>query len=253
MVHQYKNNGYNMVLDVCSGSVHVVDELVYDIIELYSGRTKDEVVQAVLGNGKEYEVSGRSGAWNVLPEDEKKSEIEEAYDAVSSLAESGQLFTEDEYKNIIIDFKKRQTVVKALCLNVSHDCNLACKYCFAGQGEYNGPREIMSYEVGCKALDFLIANSGSRRNLEVDFFGGEPLMNFEVVKKLVAYGRKREAETDKKFRFTLTTNGILLNDEVLEFANKELVNVVLSIDGRKAVNDKMRPTRNGKGSHDIIL
>ncbi len=253
MVHQYKNNGYNMVLDVCSGSVHVVDELVYDIIELYSGRTKEEVVEAVLQNGKEYDVSGKSGAWSALSEDEKKSEITEAYDAVTSLAESGQLFTEDEYKNIIIDFKKRQTVVKALCLNVSHDCNLACKYCFAGQGEYNGPREIMSYEVGCKALDFLIANSGSRRNLEVDFFGGEPLMNFEVVKKLVAYGRKREAETDKKFRFTLTTNGILLNDEVLEFANKELVNVVLSIDGRKAVNDNMRPTRNGKGSHDIIL
>ena len=252
MVHRYKNNGYNIVLDVCSGSVHSVDELVYDIIGLYEEKSREEIIDELLKSETDYAVSG-DNSWNRMTDDEKKIEIGDAYDAVKALADSGQLFTEDEYKNIIIDFKKRQTVVKALCLNVSHDCNLACKYCFAGQGEYNGPREIMSYEVGCAALDFLIENSGSRKNLEVDFFGGEPLMNWEVVKKLVAYGRKREGETGKKFRFTLTTNGILLNDEVIEFANKELVNVVLSIDGRREVHDRMRPTRNGKGSHDIIL
>ena len=246
MVHQFKNNGYNMVLDVCSGSVHVVDDLVYDIIEIFQGRAKEEVVSAIASNGREYSFDESSSL-------SREEQIADAYEAVKSLADSGQLFTEDGYKNLIIDFKKRQTVVKALCLNVSHDCNLACKYCFAGQGEYNGPKEIMSLEVGKKALDFLIENSGNRKNLEVDFFGGEPLMNYKVVKQLVEYGRKREEETGKLFRFTLTTNGVLLNDDVLEFANKELVNVVLSIDGRRAVHDNMRPTRNGKGSYDIIL
>ncbi|MCR5148674.1 MAG: thioether cross-link-forming SCIFF peptide maturase [Eubacterium sp.] len=246
MVHQFKNNGYNIVLDVCSGSVHVVDDLVYDIIELYQKKTKEDIISELAGKADMYTFDGSSGQ-------SVEEQIAEAYDAVKSLSDSGQLFTEDEYKNLIIDFKKRQTVVKALCLNVSHDCNLACKYCFAGQGEYNGPKEIMSLEVGKRALDFLIENSGNRKNLEVDFFGGEPLMNFEVVKQLVEYGRKREKETGKNFRFTLTTNGILLNDEVLEFANKELVNVVLSIDGRKTVHDSMRPTRNGKSSFDIIL
>lgn len=248
MVHQFKNNGYNIVLDVCSGSVHVVDDLVYDIIELYQSKSKDEVVNDILSNGRSYVFSEKA-----VSDEDKKAEVAEAYDSVKMLADEGQLFTEDVYKNLIIDFKKRQTVVKALCLNVSHDCNLACKYCFAGQGEYNGPKEIMSLEVGKKALDFLIENSGNRKNLEVDFFGGEPLMNYKVVKQLVEYGRTREKETGKKFRFTLTTNGVLLNDDVLEFANKELVNVVLSIDGRRNVHDFMRPTRNGKGSYDIIM
>lgn len=237
MVHQFKNNGYNIVLDVCSGSVHVVDDLVYDIISIFEGRTKGEVSAKLNEDGKKY----------------KEEDVFEAYDAVQELVDSEQLFTEDVFKTAVIDFKKRKTVVKALCLNVSHDCNLACKYCFAGQGEYHGDRALMSFEVGKQALDFLVANSGSRKNLEVDFFGGEPLMNFEVVKQLVAYGRSIEEKNDKKFRFTLTTNGVLLNDEVLEFANKELKNVVLSIDGRKEVNDMMRPTRNGKGSYDIIM
>ena len=234
MVHQYKNNGYNIVLDVNSGCVHVVDDMVYDIIEAYKNDNLDSVRD---------ELVSRYG----------ESEVSEGIQEVDTLIKDGALFTKDQYKDYIIDFKKRQTVVKALCLHIAHDCNLACNYCFAGKGEYQGERELMSFEVGKKALDFLIANSGKRRNLEVDFFGGEPLMNFEVVKKLVAYGREQEKIHDKHFRFTLTTNGILIDDDVIEFANKEMDNVVLSIDGRKCVNDAMRPTRNGKGSYDIIM
>lgn len=233
MIHQYKNNGYNIVLDVCSGSVHVVDDLVYDVIALYEQLNQDEII-------------GR------LPQ-YSKEEIVEALAEIEELKQAGQLFTEDVYREAIVDFKKRKTVVKALCLHIAHDCNLACKYCFAEEGEYHGGRSLMSYEVGKKALDFLIANSGNRVNLEVDFFGGEPLMNFQVVKDLVAYGRSREEECNKKFRFTLTTNGVLLDDEVMDFANKEMANVVLSIDGRKEVHDFMRPTRNGKGSYDLVI
>lgn len=239
MVHQYKNNGYNIVLDVCSGSVHVVDELVYDMIAMYESHDLEAIKAAIIEKYNDtYSVE----------------DIEDAYDDIKELADSGQLFTEDVYKDVIIDFKKRKTVVKALCLHIAHDCNLACQYCFADEGEYHGQkRELMSLEVGKRALDFLIENSGNRVNLEVDFFGGEPLMNFEVVKEIVAYGRKREKEAGKNFRFTLTTNGMLLNDEVTEFCNKEISNVVLSLDGRQCINDKMRPTRNGKGSYDIIV
>lgn len=233
VVHQYKNNGYNIVLDVCSGSVHVVDDLVYDVIALYEDHTPEEIADKL--------------------SDYSKGDILEACDEIGELKDAGLLFTEDVYKDVIVDFKKRKTVVKALCLHIAHDCNLACKYCFAGEGEYHGDRSLMSYEVGKKALDFLIANSGNRVNLEVDFFGGEPLMNFQVVKDLVAYGRSQEKEHNKKFRFTLTTNGVLLDDDVMEFANKEMANVVLSIDGRKEVHDAMRPTRNGKGSYDLII
>ena len=233
MIHQYKNNGYNIVLDVCSGSVHVVDDLVYDVIALYEELNREEIAEKLSQYSRE--------------------DIFEACDEIEVLKEAGQLFTEDVYKDAIIDFKKRKTVVKALCLHIAHDCNLACKYCFAEEGEYHGDRSLMSYEVGKKALDFLIANSGNRVNLEVDFFGGEPLMNFQVVKDLVAYGRSQEKEHNKKFRFTLTTNGMLLNDDVMEFANKEMANVVLSVDGRKEVHDYMRPTRNGKGSYDLII
>ena len=179
--------------------------------------------------------------------------IAEAIDEVTQLKEQELLYTEYIYQNYIADFKKRKTVVKALCLHIAHDCNLACKYCFAEEGEYHGRRALMSFEVGKKALDFLIRNSGNRRNLEVDFFGGEPLMNWEVVKDLVQYGRSREEKYNKKFRFTLTTNGVLLNDEVMEFVNREMSNVVLSLDGRKEVNDKMRPFRNGTGSYDLIV
>lgn len=233
MIHQYKNNGYNIVLDVCSGSVHVVDDLVYDVIALYEELNREEMVKK-------------------LPQ-YSKEDIFEAYDEIEALKEAGQLFTEDVYQDAIIDFKQRKTVVKALCLHIAHDCNLACKYCFAEEGEYHGDRSLMSYEIGKKALDFLIANSGNRVNLEVDFFGGEPLMNFQVVKDLVAYGRSQEEKHNKKFRFTLTTNGMLLNEEIMEFVNKEMANVVLSVDGRKEVHDFMRPTRNGKGSYDLII
>ena len=234
MVHQYKNNGYNIVLDVNSGAIHVVDDVSYDVIALYEDHTPEEIVAELSGTYSE-------------------AEVKEACEEVASLVKDGELFTKDEYENYIMDFKKRPTVVKALCLHIAHDCNLACRYCFAEEGEYHGHRELMSYEVGKKALDFLIANSGSRRNLEVDFFGGEPLMNWQVVKDLVKYGREQEKLHDKNFRFTLTTNGVLLNDEVMEFANKEMGNVVLSIDGRKEIHDHMRPFRNGKGSYDLIV
>ena len=234
MVHQYKNNGYNIVLDVNSGAIHVVDDMTYDVIAMFEEHTADEIVEAL---------KGTYGA----------DELREAIQEVQELKDSEELFTEDVYKDRIIDYKKRQTVVKALCLHIAHDCNLACKYCFAEEGEYHGRRALMSYETGKQALDFLIANSGSRKNLEVDFFGGEPLMNFDVVKQLVAYGREQEKLHDKHFRFTLTTNGVLLDDDVMEFANKEMDNVVLSIDGRKEVNDRMRPFRKGAGSYDLIV
>ena len=190
---------------------------------------------------------------NSLRERYPETEVEEALDEVQMLVDNEELFTKDTYENYIMDFKKRPTVVKALCLHIAHDCNLACQYCFAEEGEYHGRRALMSFEVGKKALDFLIANSGNRRNLEVDFFGGEPLMNWQVVKDLVAYGREQEKLHDKHFRFTLTTNGVLLNDEIMEFANKEMDNVVLSIDGRKEVHDRMRPFRKGAGSYDLIV
>lgn len=234
MVHQYRNNGYNIVLDVNSGAVHVVDEIVYEAIKIYEGHSEEEVITAL------------SGAY-------PSEEIKEAVEEIGQLKKEGLLFTKDDYKDYISDVTKRPTVVKALCLHISHDCNLACQYCFAGEGEYHGARALMSFEVGKAALDFLIENSGNRRNLEVDFFGGEPLMNFDVVKQLVAYGREQEKQHNKHFRFTLTTNGTLLTDEVMEFANREMDNVVLSIDGRREVNDRMRPFPNGTGSYDIIV
>lgn len=247
MIHQYKSNGYNIVLDVNSGSVHVVDDLVYDILEMYNTKPKEEIIRILLDKYQ------RPDYAELLDENISEAYIEEAISEIETLKEEGTLFTQDVYQDVVFNFKERKTVVKALCLHIAHDCNLACKYCFAEEGEYKGRRALMSYEVGKKALDFLIANSGTRRNLEVDFFGGEPLMNFEVVKQLVAYGREQEKIHDKNFRFTLTTNGVLLDDDIMEFANKEMANVVLSIDGRKEIHDKMRPARNGKGSYDIIV
>ncbi len=246
MVHLYKNNGYNMVLDVNSGSIHVVDDVVYDVLELLNeaeDRRKEE--------GFRQEITDKMLA--KYGDDITAEDMKDVFEDLDELEENGTLFTVDVYKEGVIDFKKRQTVVKALCLHIAHDCNLACRYCFAGEGEYKGDRSLMSLEVGKKALDFLVANSGNRRNLEVDFFGGEPLMNFDVVKELVAYGRELEKTHDKHFRFTLTTNGVLLRDDVIEFANKEMDNIVLSIDGRKEVHDHMRPFKNGKGSYDFIL
>lgn len=242
MIHCYQSNGYSIVMDVNSGAVHVVDDLVYQLVPLLEPLVKEkkdkgEILDFVKAQQLPY----------------TEEETAEAVDEIMLLAQEGQLYTEDIYENYIDSFKKRETVVKALCLHIAHDCNLACRYCFAEEGEYHGRRAIMSYEVGKKALDFLVANSGNRTNLEVDFFGGEPLMNWEVVKQLVAYGRSLEEEHHKKFRFTITTNGVLLNDEILEFVNKEMGNMVLSIDGRKEVHDRMRPHRGGQGSYDEIV
>lgn len=247
MIHQYKNNDYNIVLDVNSGMIHVVDDLVYDIIELFEDNDTDTIIAAMMDKYSRPENAVKLEAPINI------NDVIEAIEEIEELKKQGALFSEDIYKEYITDFKKRQTVVKALCLHIAHDCNLACKYCFAEEGEYKGHRELMSYEVGKKALDFLIENSGSRRNLEVDFFGGEPLMNWQVVKDLVAYGREQEKIHNKNFRFTLTTNGVLLNDDIMDFANKEMANIVLSIDGRKDVHDYMRPSRNGKGSYDLIV
>lgn len=236
MVHQYKMGGYNIVIDVNSGAIHVVDDMTYDMIEMYENSDKESIFAEM---AKRYP--------------KQQDDIVECWDEMQELIAAEELFTKDSYEPYITDFAKRPTVVKALCLHIAHDCNLACQYCFAEEGEYHGKRELMSYEVGKKALDFLVANSGNRRNLEVDFFGGEPLMNFQVVKDLVAYGRSLEKEHDKNFRFTLTTNGVLLDDDIMEFANKEMGNVVLSIDGRKEVHDRMRPFRKGTGSYDLIV
>ncbi|MEE1114067.1 MAG: thioether cross-link-forming SCIFF peptide maturase [Eubacterium sp.] len=235
MVHLYKNNGYNICLDVNSGSIHIVDEITYDVLEgMVAEKSKNEVIA---------DLSDRYDA----------KELENVYGECEELKKQGMLFTEDEYKPAIETFQNRPTVVKALCLHIAHDCNLACRYCFAEEGEYHGKRALMSFEVGRKALDFLIKNSGNRHNLEVDFFGGEPTMNWQVVKDLVAYGREQEKIHNKKFRFTLTTNGVLLNDEIMEFCNKEMANVVLSVDGRKEVHDHMRPFRGGQGSYDLVI
>lgn len=240
MIHQYKLNGKNIVLDVFSGSVHEVDDLAYDIIELYENTDKEEIINKMLEKYKSDNTITRE-------------EILEVFDDLEELKSNGKLFTADVYEGKNFNFKARNTVVKALCLHIAHTCNLNCEYCFASQGKYHGERALMSFEVGKQAIDFLIANSGSRHNLEVDFFGGEPLMNFDVVKQIVAYARSIEKEHNKNFRFTLTTNGMLIDDDVIEFANKECHNVVLSLDGRKEIHDNLRKSINGKGSYDIIV
>ena len=231
-------------MDVNSGSVHVVDDIVYAMIPM---------VEPLVNEGIKDRDTIRAAVLNLAGLPYPEEEIVEAVDEVLELEASGQLFAPDLYESYVFDFKKRQTVVKALCLHIAHGCNLACEYCFAGEGEYHGRRALMSLEVGKKALDFLVANSGNRINLEVDFFGGEPLMNWQVVKELVEYGRSLEEPNNKKFRFTLTTNGVLLNDEIMEFADREMANIVLSIDGRREVHDRMRPFRGGQGSYDLIV
>ena len=240
MIHQYKLNGYNIVLDVYSGSVHVVDDVAYDIIGMYEGHAKEEITKAIL---EKYADNPEVTA----------EEIADILEGVEELKKTGKLFTEDLYADIAANFKMKNNDIKALCLHVAHTCNLTCDYCFASQGKYQGERALMSFEVGKQALDFLIANSGSRRNLEVDFFGGEPLMDWDVVKQLVNYARSVEKEHNKNFRFTLTTNGLLVDDDVIEFANKEMHNVVLSLDGRKEVHDRLRRTVGGHGSYDVIV
>ena len=240
MVHQYKLNGYNIVLDTCSGSVHTVDEVAYDIISMYKQASKEEIVSEIM---KKY---------GDLP-DVTEEEILLCMEDIAALEESGKLFSKDQFEGLAYDYKNNSKVVKALCLHVAHTCNLNCSYCFASQGKYQGERALMSFEVGKQAFDFLIANSGTRKNLEVDFFGGEPLMNWDVVKQLVAYARSVEKQHNKNFRFTFTTNGMLIDDEVIDFLNKEMTNVVLSLDGRKEVNDHFRKNYAGQGSYDTIV
>ena len=247
MIHQYRNNGYNIVMDVYSGAVHVVDDVCYDVIEEVNRAEEEPTAESLKNPAVKAELLAKLG------DRYEAADIEDALSDVIELTEGNQLFMKDIYEGMVEVVKERKTVVKALCMHIAHDCNLACRYCFAEEGEYHGRRAMMSYEVGKKALDFLIANSGSRRNLEVDFFGGEPLMNWQVVKDLVAYGREQEKKFNKHFRFTVTTNGVLLNDEIQDFINKEMDNVVMSLDGRKEINDKMRPFRNGKGSYDLIV
>ena len=240
MVHQYQLNGYNIVLDTCSGSVHVVDDVAYDVIAMYKEHSADEIVAALLAK------------YGSRP-DVTEADLRQCLEDVASLESAGKLWAPDVYENMAFDFKNRQTVVKALCLHVAHTCNLNCSYCFASQGKYHGDRALMSYEVGKQALDFLMDHSGTRHNLEVDFFGGEPLMNFDVVKRLVAYARSVEKERGKHFRFTLTTNGVLIDDDVIDFANREMSNVVLSLDGRKEVHDRYRVDYAGNGSWEKIV
>ncbi len=241
MIHQYKLNGYNIVLDICSGAVHAVDDIAYDIISLFQTTDKDSIINAMF---EKYSQS----------EGVSKEEISECYDQIVQLKEEKQLFVEDNFQPMAGELKRKTAgVVKALCLHIAHTCNLNCSYCFASQGKYHGERAMMSFEVGKRALDFLIENSGSRRNIEVDFFGGEPLMNFDVVKQLVKYARSIEKQHNKNFRFTLTTNGMLIDDDVIDFANREMSNVVLSLDGRKEIHDRFRVDYAGKGSWERIV
>ncbi|MBR2951566.1 MAG: radical SAM protein, partial [Clostridia bacterium] len=241
MLHCYQLGGLNIVLDIYSGSVHLVDEVAYDIISMYESTPREEIVRVILGKYGDRE-------------DVTEEEIVACFDDIEELRAAGKLFAPDTFESKAGALKKKTAgVVKALCLHVAHVCNLNCSYCFASQGKYHGERALMSYEVGKRALDFLIENSGKRTNLEVDFFGGEPLMNFEVVKQLVAYARSREKECGKNFRFTLTTNGMLVDDDVIEFSNREMSNVVLSLDGRKEVHDRYRVDYAGNGSWEKIV
>ena len=287
MVHQFQNNGYNIVLDVESGSIHVVDDIAYDVIRFIIEYEKLNQIQFKTNTNGLTKIQNKEKILDDLisffSPQYHVEELKVVLENINELIEAGQLFTPDIFKGINVgnisstceqgmlppnswqvdsengknltveNLLQHKRVVKALCMHIAHDCNLACKYCFANEGEYQGKRELMSFDVGKKALDFLIANSGNRRNLEVDFFGGEPLMNWQVIKELVIYAREQEKNHQKKFRFTLTTNGVLLDDEITDFANREMDNVVLSLDGRKEINDKMRPFRNGKGSYEQIV
>ncbi len=241
MIHRYKLNGYNIVLDSASGSVHAVDEVAYDIIGLFESKSREEIIAEIFGK---YKYRG----------DVTEKDIGECLDDIQALKDGGKLFAKDTFEPMAGKLKQKSAgVIKALCLHVAHTCNLNCSYCFASQGKYHGDRSLMSLDVGKRALDFLIENSGTRRNLEVDFFGGEPLMNWDVVKQLVGYARKREKETGKNFRFTLTTNGMLIDDDVIDFSNREMSNVVLSLDGRKEIHDRLRVDYAGNGSYDRIV
>lgn len=236
MIHKYKLNGYNMVLDVNSGALHVVDDLAYDLLDFTEENMHENLSDEAL---------------DALSEKYKKNDILETYAELYELYKEGQLYAKDDYEKFASMMVN--SPVKSMCLNISHDCNLRCEYCFAAKGDFGTGRELMPFEVAKKAIDFLIEKSANRHNLEVDFFGGEPLMNFDVVKKTVEYARSIEKQHNKNFRFTLTTNGLLLTDDKIDFINREMSNVVLSLDGRKEINDKLRVSPNGQGSFDAIV
>ena len=241
MIHQYKLNGYNIVLDVYSGSVHLVDDVAYDCIALFESTPRDQIIAQMME---------KYGHLDGVDE----TELAACLDDIQALKDDGKLFSQDLWRDVEQEaFEHAKPVLKAMCLHVAHTCNLNCQYCFASQGQYHGERALMSFEVGKQALDFLIAQSGSRVNLEVDFFGGEPLMNWNVVKQLVEYARSVEKERGKNFRFTLTTNGMLIDDDVIDFANREMSNVVLSLDGRKEIHDRLRVDYAGNGSYERIV
>ena len=235
MIHKYTLNGYNIVLDVCSGAVHVFDDLCYDLVDYTNENTTQECPAEAYSALSKY----------------SKQDIDEAYSELYLLFKGGTLHSADDYEQF--KGKIAPAPIKAMCLHIAHDCNLRCDYCFAAKGDFGHGRKLMPLEIGLKAIDFLLENSGNRRNLEVDFFGGEPLMNFDVVKKIVEYARSKEEEYNKVFRFTVTTNGLLLDDDKIDYINREMSNVVLSLDGRKEINDKLRVTPNGSGSYDIIV
>ncbi len=240
MIHQYKLNDYNIVLDTSSGSVHVMDDVAFDIVSLYPEHSSEEITSRIM-----MEHGHKDGV--------DTEEIRACLRDVEELASAGRLFSEDPFGDLAGQAAEEEPVLKALCLHVAHTCNLDCSYCFAAQGRYHGERALMSFEVGKQAIDYLVARSGSRVNLEVDFFGGEPLMNWDVCKQIVAYARSLEKEKGKRFRFTLTTNGMLIDEDVIEFSNREMHNVVLSLDGRKDIHDALRKTADGKGSYDRII
>ena len=237
MIHKYFLNGFYIVIDVNSGAVHVVDELAYRMLDFFDAKLPEKCPDDV-------ESELRSEGFS-------SPDIFDTFAELRTLCNDDSLFSEDTYK----PFADMLTCapIKSMCLNIAHDCNLRCGYCFAAQGDFGHGRKLMPFEVGKAAIDFLIANSAGRHNLELDFFGGEPLMNFDVVKQVVEYARSIEKEHNKNFRFTITTNGVLLNDENIDFINREMSNVVLSLDGRREVNDKLRYTVNNKGSYDTVV
>ena len=241
MVHQFELGGYHVAVDSCAGAIHVVDPVAAALIAGFETEPRGALVQRVAA-----QFAGTPGV--------DEQEVRECYADIAGLKAQGKLFAPDAFEPLAGEVKRREPeLVKALCLHVAHTCNLNCAYCFASQGKYHGERALMSFETGRQALDFLIAHSGTRHNLEVDFFGGEPLMNWQVVKQLVAYARGQEAKCGKRFRFTLTTNGMLIDDDVIDFCNREMHNVVLSLDGRKEIHDALRVDYAGQGSYDRIV
>lgn len=239
MIHVFTVNEYSIALDVYSGAVHVADKVSLEAIRLYEQHSREDTIKQVL---------------ETFPDEPDLNEValDELLDQLDALKQAGQLYTTDEYLSAM-EPRKDTSTIKALCLHVAHACNLACSYCFAGQGKYQGEAALMSVETGKQALDFLVAHSGKRKHLEVDFFGGEPLLNWEMIKEVVAHGRALEKEHNKVFRFTLTTNGVLLDDDVMDFCNREMQNVVLSLDGRQEVHDRFRVDHQGKGSYETIV